>query len=424
MSPRALEIARSPETVASDSRADKRLFLIALCFVGMIFAVGVTAQSMIVLGIGPLSFGDGTVKPGIEAVIRTSINLTSVVIMAVLSVLTKLYVRGPIVFFTLGAAIAIVAGVFRGGLQLVVGVHQSLRSATGDGSITLIVAFMVICIAQVLVVLNRRARSAERARQRASVRATEALTSLQQEELRVRREVADALHGTMQQRLVLLSAELDSLTATLATLPERDAADLETRIRHVQSELDSMREQELRALSAALYPEALHRGVAPAVRALTSRIAAAIAVRFVAEGFPTPDGLNQTSRLLLVRIVEEGISNALRHGKAEEITIKLSSSESVSTGTDTDTDTDVSGDALESGSDELSDGVEARLGEELPVDMPWYQVSVSHVGLPPSEPISLSGLARLKHRVTDLGGDLHFEPQPNGALLSAWLPEP
>src|SRR5690606_7618199 len=102
------------------------------------------------------------------------------------------------------------------------------------------------------------------------------------------------LHGTMQQRLVMIEAELQSVARQLAATTDSSAtAELVERLHVARAGIDALREQELRTLSTALYPEALDRGLIPAIRALTARIPPSIAVDFTTDGFAEPDGLSQ-----------------------------------------------------------------------------------------------------------------------------------
>ncbi len=377
-----------------EHHADRTLFLTSVALIGSVFAIGVTAQSVVVLGIDAVSPGTHELAPGIDVIVRISVNLASVAILALCSVWLRLCIRTLGKFFALSVIASSIAAVIRSLLQLVIGIYDDPVTAASDALITAPVCVVVLVIAHVLVTLNRKARAAEQAHQQAAMRAAEALSSLQQEELRVRREVADALHGTMQQRLVFLSAELESIGSEIVKLAEpgaesalkpSDAVALESRIHDVRSGLNSMREQDLRTLSAALYPEALDRGLVPAIRALTARIPASIPVELLTDDISSPDGLDTGSRLLLIRAAEEGVTNALRHGRAVSISLELT--------------------------------------RDIEPDGPVYRLSVRHRGVRPEEPIVLSGLARLKRRLIDLGGDLLFAAEGDGARLSAWVPE-
>lgn len=381
-------MSRAADTVAAqDSRTDRRIFLIAAGFTGAMFGLGATAQSMFVLGMHPIVFDDTALHPAFEAIIRGSINVLSVAILCALASWWRVFDRRIADFLWISVCISVIAAVTRSVMQVAVGVHpfDDLRIAASDAAVVIPVSLTIIAVGSALVRLGRRAREAERERQRAAIRAAEALAALQQEELRVRRDVADALHGTMQQRLVLIEAELDSLVARIAApepLSTGARAEISQRITEVRTTIDGMRERELRELSVALYPEALDRGLLPAARALTARIPAAIPVAFSAEDFPAPDALDTGDRLLLVRVAEEGVSNALRHGRAERIALGL----------------------------RIADG--------------GYEVRVQHLGQAPEASSQLSGLDRLRRRLLDRDGELVLESEPDGATLRAWLPIP
>lgn len=385
-----------------DLRSERRLLLAATWFVGSVFALGVSMQSMLVLGVGSLTVGGQSVHPFVEAGLRVGVNLVAVAIIAGLAGIGSLIDRPLALFVTLALGISAVAAAVRAVLQLLFGVHDisALGAILGDAAAVLPVGLMVLTVAGALVMLSRRAREAERERSLAAGRATEALAALQQEELRVRRDVADTLHGTMQHRLVVIEASLEGVAAEVAEQLPATGAGLGARLQEIGRDIDQLRERELRALSAALYPEALDRGIVAASRALLARIPASIPVRFDADGLApggtgvtavhagpprgapadTADGLDQGARLLLVRVAEEGVSNALRHGQAREIALSLRGT--------------------------------------------WERVTVEvrHVGHPPPAETVLSGLARLRSRLADLGGTLDLRAEPDGATLCATLP--
>lgn len=373
--------------LAQDHRADSMLFLLAVSFVGAAFAFGATAQAMLVLNTDHLVIFGVTPPPAVEALLRVLVNLAGVAIVGSLSVWWRLIDRSLIAFLTLSLTIAAIAAISRSILQFLIGMHRldELDTAITYAIITFPVALVSIIAATIAVSLGRLARNSERQRQLAAIRASDALAALQEEELRVRREVADTLHGTMQQRLVLISADLNQVATQLATSgASEQSTELATRVRKVLSELDALRERELRELSAALYPEALERGLVPALRALTSRIPASIAVDFRAESVPVPDGLDQGSRLLLIRVAEDAVSNALRHGQASKISLTL------------DIETDAYGSR--------------------------FILTVRNWGTALHESPVLSGLDRLRRRLVDVNGELTLQPEPQGACLRAWLP--
>lgn len=78
-----------------------------------------------------------------------------------------------------------------------------------------------------------------------------------------------------------------------------------------------------------MYPDQLEIGLVPALRAVIRRLPTTIAARLtVSDGMralddPAHPALTRTERLLAVRVVEEAVTNALRHGHASSIEIEL-----------------------------------------------------------------------------------------------------
>ena len=93
----------------------------------------------------------------------------------------------------------------------------------------------------------------------------------------------------------------------------------------MRAELDEAREIDVRQMSRLLYPDRLELGLVPALRALLGRLPASIATRLTVSdavrSFDDPTGsrLTVSERLLAVRVVEEAVSNALKHGPATSI---------------------------------------------------------------------------------------------------------
>lgn len=368
---------------SADRAADRRLLMLTVLVIGVFFAFGATAQSMLVHGVPAPRIGGQPLGPVAEAGLRASINLLTVAVLALGAAWLRIVDRSLGAAVGLALLVAVVAATTRGVLQLTFGIHPSAQpSETLHDAMTAVpVGLAVLGTAAAIVGLSRRARSADRERQAAATRAAEALDELQQEEIRVRREVADTLHGTLQNRFVMLAASLAEIGTQLESgVDAAGSRALAERLRAVRIELDELRERELRSLSSALYPEALDRGLVPAARALVARIPPSIPVRVSVDDVPVPDPLDRTSRLLLVRAIEEGVSNALRHGEASELALRL----------------------------------EVRDGRVL--------AEVRHFGAAPVENPELSGLARLGSRISDRGGALDLQPKPDGAALRAWLP--
>ena len=117
----------------------------------------------------------------------------------------------------------------------------------------------------------------------AKVRIELALRALEDEEVRVRREVAEGLHGSLQQRLVLIVARLDRAIEAFGSGFGSDADVLA--LREVRAQIEDVREGDVRETSRMLYPESLEIGMVPAVRSRTntsSCVFVSPATRFVA----------------------------------------------------------------------------------------------------------------------------------------------
>ena len=172
---------------------------------------------------------------------------------------------------------------------------------------------------------RQTARIRTRAATREAVHVELAVKALEQEEIRVRRAVAEGLHGTLQSKLILVDARLGEVLGHADGLDPADAQSLAW----VRAELDEAREIDVRQMSRLLYPDRLELGLVPALRALLGRLPASIATRLTVSdavrSFDDPTGsrLTVSERLLAVRVVEEAVSNALKHGPATSIAVSL-----------------------------------------------------------------------------------------------------
>lgn len=287
-----------------------------------------------------------------------------------------------------GAVAALFMGTLRVAAQVVVGVY-ALDEARALGAEVLsgtLIALISTAIGVASMVSLRRSRAATREAEREAVSVEHAVRALEDEEIRVRRAVAEGLHGTLQQRLVLVDARLDAVqAATERALPAATAD-----VRWVRSQLAEARDLDVRRMSRLLYPDRLELGVVPAVRALLGRLPATIATNLVVgeelRGVddPTRGGLTIPERLLAVRVVEEAVTNALKHGPPSRVDVRM----------------------------DVDDGV--------------LEVVVANDGGSfdaPAEQDPTTGTARLAQRLGIAGGSLHVGPGAGGgALVEARVP--
>ena len=221
-------------------------------------------------------------------------------------------------------AAAIAMSLLRVTLQSLLGVYgegdeQALQAEFLSGAAIALVASSIGAWAMLAA---RRARARTRAAERTAMSVELAVRALEDEEVRVRRAVAEGLHGTLQQRLVVVDAALEDIARGADTVTASAVA-------RVRAELSEAREIDVRHVSRLLYPERLELGLVPAVRSLLARVPVSIAtgIRVRAEvralDDPAQQGLTTAERLLAVRVVEEAVTNALKHGPPTRIEVDL-----------------------------------------------------------------------------------------------------
>ncbi|MBW0255958.1 sensor histidine kinase [Cellulomonas sp. PS-H5] len=370
---------------AAAVRADRRTLLLAAGTIMTVFAIGAAAQTAWVYG-----NQGGMVPVGT----RILANLTAVASMLVILAVTgvSLPQRGPLAVVVGVLSAGVTASGVRFAFQLLLDVYvdpsqQVISAELASGAV---VAWIAATMGLAAMLSQRRLRTEVAERAQARLQIELALAALQHEEVRVRREVAEGLHGSMQQRLVLVVARLDALVAELGEAGDRRAVTAEdvALLREVREQIETVREADVRTTSRMLYPEQLEVGMVPAIRALLGRIPRSVntrlgvsdEVRVVDD--PADPRLTRSERLLAVRVVEEAISNALRHGQAEVVDVRVS----------------LVGDALEVRVSDDGHG----FGDDA--------------GAP-------SGTARLADRLRLVGGDLRVTSVPgDGTQVVALLP--
>ncbi|EIC07878.1 ATP-binding region ATPase domain protein [Microbacterium laevaniformans OR221] len=286
-----------------------------------------------------------------------------------------------VVAIAVGAALTLAAA--RAALAALLAPDAVAPARIGEYISATVAAACAVGLGLVQVDVARRIRHAEREQSIAQARAAGLVAELQEEELRLRYELAETIHGSVQGTFVVMEARLRHLALSAQHADAGIAGELHA----VAAQLERLREKELRALSGRLYPVDLERGLAPAVRALVVRLPPSVAVTAPDDAVfaAFESRLSHEARVLVVRVIEDAFSNALRHGSADHVIIT----------------------ARESGS--------------------TLHVVVSNNGSAPPATPSLSGLARLRRRAQVLGGELVLAPRhggrsPSGARLALTLP--
>ena len=181
-----------------------------------------------------------------------------------------------------------------------------------------------------LVEREDRQREGRRAEE---VRARTAVSELEREELRVRRIVADRLHGTVQHHLVVIAGGLDQVADRLEA-GDGNSEQWVPILRDWALDLDELREEHVRSLSHSLFPSGADLGTYEAIRALLDRLPPTVATTI--ELGPTMKELigelhaplPLQDRLVVVYTVEEAVTNAIKHGGATHVMVRVEAVES------------------------------------------------------------------------------------------------
>lgn len=324
MSSNAEQASPAAAEEQADRLSDRNTVFLVTAVAGAVFGVLASTQAIIVFGVGTAA-PDPSGEPVGSLLLRIAVNLATVALIALLARASGAERRELPGRIGAIAALAVSGGVFRAAVQLAFGLLSlgNLPAVIAEAGSAAVVASVVMTLAVLVTDARRRLRETERARARQRLLAIAALESLRSEELRVRRQVADSLHGSVQNAFVVLAAQLEGIARRV---PAPEAEELSAVIRR----LDVLREQEVRSLSRALYPAEIRRGVVAALRALLGRLPASIEVEFTADEDRLRQAqgigaaLGQERGILLVRVAEEALSNALRHGGAGHVRLVLS----------------------------------------------------------------------------------------------------
>ncbi|MGO1854933.1 MAG: ATP-binding protein [Microbacteriaceae bacterium] len=307
---------------AQDAADDLRRLLMTAGLVLAAFSVGAAAQAVFVYS-APLGVASLT--------LRTLVNLLACAVALGLCV----WMRVPQLSVTRQILttlfIAVIVAVLRHGLQILVGIYPgpALPRTLVEVVLGAAVVILAIGLGTARMLSQARLRTQERALAEQRLRASTALAALTEEELRIRRSVAENLHGGLQGQLVMVNAQLQRILDRWENgeLDDGDRAVLE----QVRGELDTLREYEVRQLSHLLYPAGVDTSLAYALTRLVRRVPPQIeidahiddAFEVDAEGEGEVSDATVVWRVALLRAAEEAINNALRHGGAFRIGIQL-----------------------------------------------------------------------------------------------------
>ena len=141
-----------------------------------------------------------------------------------------------------------------------------------------------------------------------------------------RRAIADELHGTVQTQVYALWLKLTAIGPEISESPDQARRDLS----QAADDLDRIREQEIRQISHRLHPAIIKVGLATSVRSLRDNFERWIPVELtiapeVSELEPlTGSKIPSSVRLGLYRVVEEALSNVIKHAGASMVKLNVS----------------------------------------------------------------------------------------------------
>ena len=139
----------------------------------------------------------------------------------------------------------------------------------------------------------------------------------------LRKEIAQQLHGSVQNRLIFLVLRLKQLEATAE--PKGVALELAD----LREKFEELLEQEIRSIVHQLYPYILRRGFVPALRSLGDQIESVISIEMdldeelVRKERADRNLIPEQAKLAAYRIAEEALTNVVKHANASKVSVRL-----------------------------------------------------------------------------------------------------
>ncbi|MDR3359666.1 MAG: hypothetical protein LBO20_03250 [Bifidobacteriaceae bacterium] len=293
---------------------------------------------------------------------------------------------------SMAAAFSVMAGALRFGLEYATwgpSVLLLVRPVIFEGVISVVLPFSCVAVSMYLAESQVKSIDASKRATELEFVARQAALERENAELRVRRELSSVLHDHVQQRLVYAASRLQTEVVPLAAANEDQAA-IEL-LEEIIADIDRLREREVRQLSHSLFPLGADLGLHQAVALVLARVPGSVKVNLTttesAAAFDTllSPQWDIAHRAVLAEILDEAMTNALKHGRARSIWVEL----------------DVRGDGV----------------EEAVV------LTVLNDGEPLRPDPALSGLAKHRIRTQLRGGGLNLGADADGRTrLVAWLP--
>jgi signal transduction histidine kinase len=139
----------------------------------------------------------------------------------------------------------------------------------------------------------------------------------------LRRELAQELHGSVQNRLIVLQHQI--LDLEKLDITEEQVA----KLKELRTKLEELLEEHCRPISHRLYPSILRQGLTPALQSLGDHFESTLDIDIeVDDELKRQERANrglimERVRLTAYRIAEEAINNVIKHAKASRVIMKL-----------------------------------------------------------------------------------------------------
>lgn len=153
----------------------------------------------------------------------------------------------------------------------------------------------------------------------------EARRVLASQDEKLRKHIAESLHGRVQNRLLLAQLHLARIRESLQPAPVHTAEQLA----EVETRLESLREEEIRRLSHLLHPAIVSIGLIPAVEELAEEyerlldVVVQVDPELARLDDPLQGRIAESIRLTVYRVLAEALQNSLAHGAARSAKIEL-----------------------------------------------------------------------------------------------------
>ena len=178
--------------------------------------------------------------------------------------------------------------------------------------------------------LEKEQKKAEEVRMAQAVALAARAEELQQSRQRIvgvqeslRKEIAKDLHGTVQNRLIILLHRLIELQQRMSQ------GELAAELGDIHEKLDELLENHVRPIARRLFPSILRRGLIPALQSLSDHFEVILDIELrLDEGLVQQERANhgliaEQTRLAVYRIAEEALTNVVKHAKTARVVVEL-----------------------------------------------------------------------------------------------------